>query len=219
MLFEIDGSIELGSSKSPRLKANEIHRDVCLKEVKAEDIIGKDGTKYETIYLRFENENGMYEHRFFPPTATESFADGQFGKQATDLTQFRYTIQHLVEALNPNLYDQIKKGKKFVLKTWKDMRLWVTNSLSGGIEIPMELKLIADNKGYATIPKYPVGVTKTGEPYMKTRFIGTGLMFTKYELQNIEAQKKASDAKPSPMSGVDFNPPPANTKTGDDFDV
>lgn len=219
MFFEIDNSVELGSTRAPKLKANAIH-EVQLKEIKAEDLIGKDEKTYPVIYLKFENSNAeIYEHRFFAPTATEAVVDGKFGSQPSDLTQFRYSIQHLIEVLNPNLHTQIKAGKKFSLKTWAEMRAWVVKALSNGLLVDTEIKLIADSKGYATLPKYPVGATKTGDLYMKTRFIGPNLTFTAYEKKAIEAQEKAADAKPSSMADVSFKPEAPKVKETDDFDI
>jgi len=220
MSFEINNTINVNSaSKQPRLAANEIHKNVVLKEVTVDDMEGKDGTKYETIYLKFEGENGaIHEHRFFKPMETEAIIDGKFGKQASDNTQFMYSILHLIEALNPNLYQQIKDGKKFSVKTWKEMRIWVVSALTAGIDVPKELKLVSDSKGYATLPKYPVSVSKNGELYMKTTFIGENLSFTKYEQQTIDAQKKAMSNGPSKMKDVDFEVSTPKS-TGDSFDI
>jgi hypothetical protein len=222
-LFNIDNTINVENNSTPRLKANEIHK-VQLKEVKADDLKGKDGKTYQVIYLKFQNDEGsVYEQRFFPPTATDAIGTGSFGQQATDLSQFRYSIQHLIEALNPNLFKQIKEGKKFTIKDWDSMRKFVVQAFTPGINIDVYLKLVADNKGYAAIPKYPVGLSKSGELYMKTRFVASvehqeekPIVFTDQEKKNMENQAKANSAKPSSMSDVDFE---KSKPKGDDFDI
>lgn len=218
MIFEIDSSVELGSNRTPRLKANEIHK-VQLKEIKSEDLTGKDGRTYPVIYMKFENAEGeTYEHRFFAPTETVTLIDGKFGSQPSDYTQFRYTIQHFIEELNPNLFTQIKNGKKFSLNNWNEMRIWVVKALTHGLNVDTELKLVADNKGYATIPKYPVGLNKSNELYLKTRFIGKNLVFTAAEKKTMEKQKELAAATPTSMSSANLAPSPKPSTT-DDFDV
>jgi len=226
-MFNIDNTINVENNATPRLKSNEIHK-VQLKDVKAEDLKAKDGKEYKTISLTFKNEEGaMYEHKFFPPTDTEATSVGGYGPQPSDLSQLRYAVQHLIEALNPSLFQQIKEGKKFEIKSWDDMRKFVVKAFTSGLNTDVYLKLIADNKGYATAPKYPVGLSKTGELYLKTRFIASDkvqaekpLVFTDQEKKNIETQAKANNAKPSSMETADFEKGGGvKAKADDDFDI
>lgn len=224
-LFNIDNTINVENNSTPRLKSNEIHK-VQLKEVKAEELKGKDGKNYSVIYLKFQNNEGaVYEQRFFSPTSTEAVGDGAFGKQPTDLSQFRYTIQHFIEALNPGLFKQIKEGKKFAIKDWDSMRKFVVQAFTPGVNTDIYLKLVADNKGYATIPKYPVSVSKSGELYMKTRFVASEehynekpIVFTDQEKKTMENQAKADSAKPSSMSEIDFEKG-KSSKEDPEFDI
>lgn len=224
-LFNVDNTINVDSG-TPRLKANEIHK-VQLKEIKAEDLKGKDSKEYKVIYLKFQNVDGsIYEQRFFCPSSTEAIVAGSFGDQPSDLTQFRYTIQHMIEAINPNLYKQILEGKKFEIKTWDEMRRFVVKAFTPGVGVDISLKLLADNKGYATIPKYPVSITKNGDLYMSTRFIANEeqsaekpLIFTDKEKKKMVTQEKVLTSQPSSVSNIDFNKGGAVPKTDDDFDI
>ena len=224
-MFNIDNTINVENNSTPRLKVNEIHK-VQLKEVKAEDLKGKDSKEYKVIYLKFADEDGaIYEQRFFPPTATEVTTVGTFGDQPSDLTQLRYSIQHLIEAINPKLFQEIKDGKKFDIKTWVDMRKFVTQALTPGLNTDIYLKLLADNKGYATVPKYPVGISKDGNLYMKTRFVVSEavqaekpILFTEQEKKNMEVQANANSVKPSKMGDVDFEKG-KGVKASEEFDI
>jgi len=225
-LFNIDNTINIENNSTPRLRVNEIHK-VQLAEVKAEDLKGKDSKEYKVIYMKFQNEDGaIYEQRFFPPTATEATTVGTYGDQPSDLTQFRYSIQHLIEGINPDLFKQIKEGKKFEVKTWDEMRRFVVKALTPGMNTDVFLKLLADNKGYATIPKYPVGISKEGNMYMKTRFVASAthqaekpILFTDKEKKDMETQAKAAQATPSKMNDVDFEKGAGVKKSEKEFDI
>lgn len=225
-LFDIDNTINIDSNSTPRLRVNEVHK-VQLKEVEAQTLKGKDSKEYKVIYLKFQNDEGaIYEQRFFAPTATEATTIGAYGKQASDVTQFRYSIQHLIEGINPKLFQEIKEGKKFEVKTWDEMRSFVVKALTPGLNTNVYLKLLADNKGYATIPKYPVGMSKEGNPFMKTRFIASEtqqtekpILFTEKEKKDMETQAKAATSKPTKMDDVDFEKG-AGVKANDkNFDI
>lgn len=225
-LFNIDNSINIESNSTPRLKVNEIHK-VQLSEIKAEDMKGKDLKEYKVIYLKFQNEDGaIYEQRFFPPTATEATTVGTYGDQPSDLTQFRYSVQHLIEGINPKLFDDIKAGKKFEVRTWDEMRKFIVKALTPGLNTNVFLKLLADNKGYATIPKYPVGISKDGNMYMKTRFIASEahqaekpLFFTEKEKKDMETQQKAAKATPSKMNDIDFEKGGGVKQSDKEYDI
>lgn len=218
-LFSIDNTIDV-ESKTLRLAGDQIYESVMLKEVKAEELVSKTGTSFKTIYLQFQDENNvMHEHRFFPPSSTDLIVDGTFGKQASDLAHFRYAIQHMIESLNPNLFKQIKEGKKFEIKNWEEMRKFVVKAFIPGLNIPVSLKLLKDKDGYATIPKYPVGMSKEGNLYLKTRFISNvkegqkPLVFTEKEKK---AMTVAASAIPSNMSNVSFD---KKSEAEEDFDI
>jgi hypothetical protein len=218
-LFNIDNTIDV-ENKTPRLAGDTIYESVVLKEVKADDITSKAGQSYKTLFLQFADENNsIHEHRFFPPSATEMLVDGTFGKQASDLAHFRFSIQHMIEALNPNLFKQIKEGKKFEIKTWDDMRKFVVKAFTPGLNNPISLKLLKDKEGYATLPKYPVGVSKEGNMYLKTRFM-SNLKEGQKALVFTEKEKKAmtnttAGASPSDMTKVSFD----KKETETDFDI
>lgn len=224
-MFNIDNTINVESNSTPRLKANEIH-EVQLKEVNAEDLKGKDSKEYKVIHMKFQDsDGGIYEQRFFSPTSNDATTVGTFGDQPSDLTQFRYSIQHLIEAINPELFQEIKEGRKIEVKTWEEMRKFAVKALTPGLNKNVFLKLLADNKGYATIPKYPVGISKEGNLYMKTRFVASTeaqaakpMLFTDKEKKDMEAQAKANSAKPSKMGDVDFEKG-AGVKNSNDYDI
>lgn len=225
MNFTIDNTINVEKGVS-RLKANTIH-ECQLKEINADDFTGKDGVAYKTITARFQNEEGaIYDHKLFQPTAQEAIVDGTFGKAASDSTNLRFTIQHMIEALNPKLFQQIKDGTTFNIKSWDDMRKFVVKALTPGLNTNIFIKLIADNKGYATMPKYPAGVSKAGDLYLKTRFIASAathaekpLLFTESEKTTMENQAKAASVKPTAMKSVDFDKGAGvKDSSGDSFD-
>lgn len=226
MTFNIDNTVVTENDKTPKLKANEIHK-VSLVEVKKDELKSKDNTTYKIIYLKFANEEGaIYEHKFFEPLSNEDKSNGQFGEQPSDRTQFRYTVQHLIEAINPTLFEEIRAGKKFQIKNWEDMRTFVVNNLTPGLNNSLALKLIADNKGYPTMPKYPVGLSKEGNFYMKSRFVASAevhetkpILFTDKEKKTIETQNKANMAKPSNMKDVDFEKGGGVKQDTKEFDI
>ncbi len=196
-MFSIDSTTATAGNNN-YLSANKIH-SVTFKGAEAAEI-GSE-TKYQVLKFKFENEEGMFEDAIFPPKLPEGAirkTDPYVGP--SDVEELMAKLRHYVSVLNPELDKQIEAGTKTIAaKDWNQLRTLIIKSVEKGIGKETQVKLVANGKGLGVVPSYILGISKNGNTYLRTKFIGDKLMFTDKELEKIS---KTANAKPSDMSKI-----------------
>ena len=206
------------NSSKPRLEGNNIH-DVKFAGCDIQDIQGvKDPSQvYKVLKLRFENENGYFEHTVFEPRP-EDFSRGEneittkTGKkekipQTSGVENMMLLFKHAIDAINPTIAQQIDNGTKSLgAANWEELRKLVAKILDAGKGVSTQIKLLNNSKGEPIFPGYFAGLTKpdpvTGESraYIRNNFIGGKLAFSAYEKTRITNEANAKPTKVNSFS-------------------
>lgn len=215
-----------------RLEGNAIYT-VKFDGCEIVDIKGvKDPTQeYKIIKLKFSNELGTYEHPIFEPkkedfTRTEKpYTDKTTGEQKvipqpSGVESMMLFFKHAIDAINPTIGAAIDAGTKNLgAANWSALRLLVAEILDKGKGTSVEIKLIKNTKGEATLPGFFASINKEGKAYLKNNFIGKNLAFTTYEATRINTM---ATAKPTPAATYDAPVLSASAEVKDDaldFDI
>lgn len=164
------------------VKFNGIEKDVVVSK--------KDGREFETVNFKFENNNGVFEHKLFKPDTTK-------GRNAPNLPssveQANIFLGQFMSVVCPELLDSLAKLKTV---SWDQI---VTNLIKYSnkyVGQEFKIKLIINKQGYADIP-FMASVNKTtGEVFLSSKFIANvedDLGFSSYEMKNNEANSKANN--------------------------
>jgi hypothetical protein len=193
------------------LEKNKIH-DVLFKGAEA-----KKTETYEALVVKFESEDGRsFEHKEFGfdvnnPKDMEPQANSFGGKNPSKFECFQMFVKHLMVGIDPQLVKDMESGKIAPFapaKSSKDSVFmqyakYIAQIVNNAIDAKTQIKLVANSKGYAAFPSFPVGYTKAGACFMRSNFIGHGLKFTDKEMVNIAVQQSA---KPTAMPSLDADP-------------
>lgn len=194
-----------GASEAPKTLAAGIH-NVKFMGLKKNTITTKTGDDLDTMELTFDVEGfGEYKQNFFAPKGEER-SEGQYGLNANSMDHFLITVRQLLGALDNAFIEAIDAGKSPIEGTSFTQ---VVNSLKK-ITTPyigkaMQIKLLPQNNGYASIPSFPARVrtNKAGDViglgYATTIFADKDLTLTAKEVAKIEAAK---NAKPTNMTAA-----------------
>lgn len=183
---------ESGSRLTPGIK-NAIFKGVEFKTGTSQ----KSGAAYKAISLNLDIDlYGDYSHTIFEPDSNER-KEGQWGLQASQVDHFLITIREILEAVNPQIIQDIDEGKLSLSGNFKQIFDLVKKLTDPFIGTAVQVKLIPGNNGYVNLPSYPARIDKNGNLAIATRIIGHDLTLTSQELKRIE---QAKNAKPTTMS-------------------
>ena len=162
----------------------------------------QQGNNWKAIQFKFKGEGGTFEHMVFCPgekgdermTGTSNGRDWELPSQ---LEQLVHTIAHVLGVLNPTGLEKLKGIELDLPKDFDKLYQYVKKVLDPKVGTKTHLKLIANNKGYATIPNFININRDTHESYISNNWLGDNLAFSAYETQQ---KDKASKAKPTNMN-------------------
>lgn len=204
------------STSKPRLEGNKIH-EVKFVGAEIQDIEGvkNPGTIYKVIKLKFENEEGVFEHTVFEPRdsdferrANTFMRNGveESIPQPSNVESMMLLFKHVIDSVNPAIAKEIDDGTKNLgAKTWDDLRKLVAKILDVGKGTVVKIKLLKNKKGEAIFPGYFTGlskpdpVTNESKVYMRNNFVGKNLAFSTYEAQRINNESNATPTKIDPF--------------------
>ena len=162
----------------------------------------KTGDTYNTLSLKVDIDGyGEYVQNFFEPQSDER-QEMQWGLSASPLDHFLIIVREILEAVNPQIIDDIDKGKVKLTGTFKQIVNTVKTLTSPFIGTPVQIKLIPQNNGFAAMPSFVARITKSGDLGISTWIIGHDLTMTPQELKKIEAAKEAAPTNMATKANV-----------------
>lgn len=180
-------------------------------------IDGKNGDSFDVMTMKFNIENfGEYNHNVFAPQNSERKETPWGGTNPSDVETFMTICRHLLDSANPEVAKQIEEGtfelegknfKEFVIKLNALATMFIGKATS--------IKLLPGRNGFASFPAFPVKISKNGNLYLNTRFIGDNLTLDQFELKQIE---NAKNATPTNMTSKTKNAFDSSDITEDDID-
>lgn len=191
------------STIQPKLKGNEIH-DVVFKGVTFTTFKNKkdENDPYKVMKIRFENEDGYFEHTVFAPKEGDDVRpsnerNGVTKESPSNLERLQFLMAHIGEQLSPTNYEKFKTLSWDLPTDFEKMVKTFQKATACAEGKKTKLKLIQNNKGEAQLPFF-VNLSKEGEPFISNNFLGEKVFFTDYEIKKME---DAKNAKPTDMEG------------------
>ena len=224
MNFNFNGSeiANVGASKG-QLEGNKIH-DVQFDGCEAVEL--KDGTM-KVLRIKFSNDEGVFNHTIFEPRdGDDQDTDGMYGKNPSRIKEMMTLLRHLGAAVCPDLVEYINSINGSV--TWDQIRKKIVEVTTPAIGTKTKIKLLAKKRtdpntgaerNDAVFPSYFLSYSREGALYMRTKFIGSRLVFTDKELTAIKNQE---NAKPVSVSSADtsiFGATAVATQAEDPFNI
>jgi len=209
----------------PRLTGNDIYTvkfDGCENEQFEGKKDHNTGTIYNTLKLKFSNENGTFEHTVFEPTSKDferTESDTKVGKipNPSGVENMMLLFKHLIDTLNPKVAKAIDEGTQNLgAKNFDELRTLVSKILNPAKGVETQIKLVKNNKGEAQFPGFFSGITKDGKAYVRNNFVGPKLAFTSYELTKINNE---ATAKPTTQASYDKIDTPNTDNLDLNFDI
>lgn len=197
MKFNI-GTTEIAaqSNGSTRLAANEIH-DVIFDGVEADTIEKKDGSAtFDVLRVKFKNENGTFEHVIFEPKAGDDIRQKNSfdSENPSNVEILIFTVKHLLAAVAPTVAKQIEE-KGLNIEGWNGkggLREFMVNNTKKAIGTATQIKLVANKDNNAVFPGFPLGMSRDGNVFPRTNFIGKELKFTAKEIERMNNVSSAT---------------------------
>lgn len=197
MKFNI-GTTEIASQSTGgnRLPGGAIHT-VQFDGAEAATIEKNDkSATFDVVRLKFKNEDGTFEHVLFEPKeGDEVRQDNSFGsKNPSNLENLIFTVKHLFAAVAPNVAKQIE-DKGLAIEGWNGangLRQFIVKNTDKVKGTEVQIKLVKDKNGNAVFPSFPLGMSREGNVYPRTNFIGKGLSFTAKEIERMNNISTAS---------------------------
>lgn len=181
------------------------------------------GNDWKAIQFKFKSDNGTFEHMVFCPgekgdERMSGTSNGREWELPSQLEQLIHTIAHVLGVLNPEGFEKLKGIELDLPKDFNKLFQYVKKVLDPKIGIETQLKVIGNDKGYASIPKYWIRINKdTKESFISSNWLGDNLAFSSYELQQKE---KANKAKPTSMSDSESDSEDTSlNQNDDDWDI
>lgn len=186
-----------GSSQSTaknKLVGNKIHT-VKYAGTEIKDIVGvKDPSMtYKTLILKWENEDGIFEHTIFEPKDADKVRgereftnkNGIIEKipQASNMESMMLLLKHAIDSINPEIAKKIdNKEQKIGARNWEELRKVIATILDKGKGSETNIKLVINKKGEGVFPGFFTGINREGIAYIKNNFIGNKVAFSSYEM-------------------------------------
>lgn len=204
-----------------RLKAWTINK-VAFKGVELKTGTTSEGRVWKAMQFNFEGPDGIYSHMVFCPgedgdKRVTGSTGGRDWELPSAMEQLQFTIAHVASALAPEAFEKLKGVELDLPKDFEKLVGIMQKALAKAIDKETNLKLVGNNKGYATVPSF-ININKTSkEAYISNNWLGDKVAFTPYETQKMN---KAKTSTPTEVSNdEDSDSTTADSSDDIDFDI
>lgn len=199
------------------LKAWDIYT-VVFKGLEVVKGTGSNGD-WKAFKFKVSGDKGTFEPMFFCPNAegdkrkSGTSNDGKPWEMPSALESLQFAVSHIITKLAPEQMAKLAKACNSINlpEDFEKLVEYMQVALKGALNKQTQIKLIGNNKGYASIPNF-VSINKEGIAYISNNWLGDNLSFTAAELKKKETIAKA---KPTPINNATPND---LDNTNDDLD-
>ena len=190
---------------------------VVFKGVEEKSGTTKDGNIWKAIQFKFSGDKGIFEPMFFCPKEggdqrLTGETAGRKWELPSQIEQLSCAIAHVVGTLAPANYAKLQNVSLDLPKDFDKLVEIVKKALAPAINKSTNIKLVGDNKGYATVPNF-INV-KDGSVYIYNNWLGENLAFSSSEIKKME---KIKNTKPTEIE-KDITPDDDSDDDGLDLD-
>ena len=168
--------------------------------------VEKGTSEYSTIDFSFEGVDegevgALHNERMFEPKSSERMPN-RFNSAITDPSQaeqFMCKLMHIIAALNPAAHKKIQDGTaKFAPSDFDTLIKLVKKILNPVVGTEVQIKLLPNGR-FCGFPGFPARISKNGDLFLSTSFIGQDLTLSAYEKAQID---KVNAAQPTNMTNM-----------------
>ena len=190
---------------------------VVFKGVEEKSGTAKDGNTWKAIQFKFSGDKGIFEPMFFCPKEggdqrLTGETAGRKWELPSQIEQLACTIAHVVGTLAPTNYAKLQNVSLDLPKDFDKLVEIVKKALAPAVNKAINIKLVGDNKGYATVPNF-INV-KDGSVHIYNNWLGENLAFSSSEIKKME---KIKNTKPTEIE-KDITPDDDSDDDGLDLD-
>lgn len=196
-----------------------------INKVKFDGVDFKKGTAssgntWQAIQFKFKGADGIFEHMVFCPgqegdNRPTGNTGGRDWEMPSQMETLQHTIAHVLKVLNEKGLEKLSGIELELPKDFEKLYQYLKKVLDPVVGKETELKLIGNNKGYASVP-YFISINKdTKQSYISNNWLGENLAFTASELNK---KQKAGEVKPETPSVSDDSSSDLNLDD-DEFDI
>lgn len=162
----------------------------------------QQGNDWQAIQFKFKGDGGTFEHMVFCPgdkgdERVSGTSNGKNWELPSQMEQLQHTIAHVLSVFSPEGKKKLEGVELDLPKDFEKLFQYIKKVLDPKIGTKTHLKLIGNNKGYATIPNFISINRDNKESFISSNWLGDTLAFSSYELQQKE---KANNSKPTAMN-------------------
>jgi hypothetical protein len=179
-----------------RLKAWGIY-DVVFKGIELVKGKNKEGNEWKAMKIKFSGEEGIFEPLVFCPgegggERVTGETGGKKWELPSALEQLQCSVAHVMANLAPEMMEKFSKAASglAIPEDFEKLVEIMNKALAKAVNKQTKLKLIGNNKGYASLPNF-VGINKEGEVYINNNWLGDTVAFSDYEVKKMNEQKNA----------------------------
>lgn len=185
----------------PRLNPWTIN-EVTFKGIEYKNGTSQNGNNWAAMQFNFEGENGTYSKMFFCPNQNgfeRRSGESSSGKWVlpADAEVLMEQLKYICTTLAKDAYAKVA-GKIVVdlPDEFDKLYEYIAKILKGAIGAKTNIKLVADSRGYADIPRNAVRISSSDDSvYISNRWLGDNLSFSAYELKTKDAAKAETPSK------------------------
>lgn len=196
--MNFDFSMTKGAKEVGKTLSAGIH-NATFKGITKETVTGKDGSTYNTMCLALDIDGyGDWKHNFFEPTSAER-TTSMYGENPSQLEHFMIAVRVILDALDPGIGERIDSGEITFAGTFDKMVAAVKKLTTPYIDKEVQIKLVPQNNGFASLPGFPASISKSGALRIGNKFMGQNLVLSDAEKRKIDA---VNNAKPTNMAAA-----------------
>jgi len=217
MNFNLTGTTGAASS---HIKAFEISK-VTFEGIESKSGTSKNGREWKAFQLNFKGDGWTFSPMFFCPTEdgekrVSGETDGRKWELPSSMEDLIHNVAHFMFNISPEGFEKIKGKLSLELpKEFDKLVEILTKATKNSVGKEFYIKTVANNQGFANLPRSVKINSKTGESFFSNNWIATdpkNLSFTAAELKNKAAFE---NMKPSSMDKDDDIEEDTTTDTGD----
>ena len=211
-------------SASSHIKAFEISK-VIFDGIELKSGTSKNGRDWKAFQLNFKGDGWVFSPMFFCPTEdgenrVTGETDGRKWELPSSMEDLIHNVAHFMFVISPEGFEKIKGKLSLELPAEFDKLVEIlSKATKNSIGKEFYIKTVANNQGFANLPKSVKINSKTKESYFSNNWISTEpdkLTFTASELKSKAAFE---NMKPSPMPKDDDDIEEDSATTTDDLDL
>ena len=178
---------------------------VAFKGIEAKEGKSKEGREWKAFQIKFDGESGVFDTMFFCPDAKgEERMSGDTGTykwvMPSAMEQLIFNVAHFLSVVAPENYEKIKGKLNLELPAEFDKLVEVlVKATNSSIDKEFYIKVVANNKGYASLPNSVQINTKTDEAFFSNNWISANESELKFTARELKAKDALANTRPTVM--------------------